>query len=115
MHMLSPGVHRALDFVTVAGFALAPTVFGLTGVAAIVAYLLAGIHLLLTLVTRRPASSSGLVPLRLHGIIELGVGIALLALPIAAGWVGVARTFYLAAGAVILLVWLLSAYEHTPA
>jgi len=111
MPLIPAGLHRILDFVTVAGFALAPTLFGLTGLAATLAYVLAAVHLALTLLTRFPGGDRGVVPLRVHGGIELAVGIALLLAPFALGWQGAARTFYVAAGAVILVVWLLSAYE----
>ena len=38
------------------------------------------------------------------------VGPVLLLAPFALGWEGIAKTFYLAAGAVIVAVWVLSAY-----
>ncbi|MEO6565700.1 MAG: hypothetical protein ABIO63_06660 [Casimicrobiaceae bacterium] len=102
-----------LDFVTVVGFAAAPTLLGLQGLPATLAYGLAFVHLTLTLLTRFPPAQRGMVPLRAHGLIELLVGIALVVLPFVLGWTGVARTFYVAAGVVILAVWALSEYnEH---
>src|SRR5579864_8892655 len=49
MRVIGAGLHRMLDFVTVVGFALAPTVLGLVGFAATLSYLLAAVHLVLTL------------------------------------------------------------------
>jgi hypothetical protein len=110
MRPLHAGLHRMLDFVTVVAFAAAPAVLGLTGTPAMLSYVLAGVHLVLTLVTRFGAGG-GPVPLKVHGAIELVVGVVLAVLPFAAGWGGVARTFFAAAGVVILLVWALTAYE----
>ncbi|MEP6905139.1 MAG: hypothetical protein ABI875_03600 [Gemmatimonadales bacterium] len=111
--------HRILDFVTVVAFALAPSVLGLSGFAATLAYLLAVVHLLLTVITRFPPGVRGLVPFRAHGVIELVVGLALVVIPFALRWDGVTRTFYVVAGAVILAVWALTAYHaetaHTAA
>jgi hypothetical protein len=52
------------------------------------------------------------IPLVVHGIVELVVGIGLLLLPSFAGYGpgSPARRFYLAMGALILVVWALTAY-----
>ena len=110
MHPLHARFHRILDFVTVVGFAFAPSLLGLKGLPATLAYVLAAVHLLLTLLTQFPPAERGPVPFRVHGLIELLVGIALVLAPLALGWSGVSRTFYVAAGVVILAVWALSAY-----
>jgi len=47
-------MHGILDYLTVAIFALAPGVVGLTGVASIVSYALAIIHLAMTVATKAP-------------------------------------------------------------
>ncbi|MGH7582754.1 MAG: hypothetical protein ACREL5_05970 [Gemmatimonadales bacterium] len=110
MRVILPRVHRLLDFVTIIAFALAPSVLSLSGFAAVLAYLLACVHLALTALTGFPGGPSHVVPLRLHGYIECLVGLVLLGLPWVLGWSGVARTFYVAAGLVILVVWGLSDY-----
>jgi hypothetical protein len=111
MRLITARLHRVLDFVTVGGFALAPSLLGLVGFAATLAYLLAAVHFTLTLLTHFPGSSTRPVPFALHGVIEGVVGVALLLLPWLAGWTGTARTFYLVAGLVILVVWAASAYR----
>lgn len=88
MRVIAAGLHRVLDFVTVAGFALAPSVPGLAGLAAALAYVLAAVHLALTLLTHFPGSAARPVPFLLHGAIEAVVGIALLVLPRLVGWSG---------------------------
>lgn len=109
MRVLAPRVHRMLDFATVAAFALAPSLLGLGGLAATLSYGLAAVHLALTVATRFPGGA-GFVTLPLHGVIELIVGVSLILVPLMMGWSGAARSFFVAAGLVILVVWALSAY-----
>ena len=111
MITLSPQTHRVLDFLTVVAFALAPTVVQLTGPAAVLAYVLAGVHLTMTLATEFPEGRRKPLPFRGHGVVEAVVGVTLIVLPFITGWAGSARTFYVAAGAVILGVWALTRYN----
>jgi hypothetical protein len=108
--VIQPSVHRVLDFVTVAAFAAAPSALGLSGVPALISYALACVHLVLTLLTRFSPEGRQPVALKIHGVVEMLVGPVLIVLPFALGWEGNVRTFYLAAGAVIVAVWALSAY-----
>lgn len=110
MGIIPAGVHRVLDFVTVVLFAIAPTAFHLTGNTRLLAYGLAAVHLALTLLTHFPGRARGPVPFRVHGIVELVVGLALVALPLLRHWTFGARTFYLAVGVTILVVWALTRY-----
>lgn len=112
MPRLAPGMHRLLDLVTIIGFGVAPSLLGLAGVAAILAYSLAAIHLLLSLLTHFPGDGKGPVPFAVHGVVEGVVGVALTALPFVAGWTGTPRAFYLGAGIVILVVWGLTGYRE---
>jgi hypothetical protein len=115
MGLITPAVHRVLDFVTVVAFALAPTLFHLSGRTAALAYGLAVVHLLITLATHFPGRGRYPVPFRAHGIVELLVGLALVAVPLVRHWTHGARIFYPAMGVAILLVWALSRYgEPTP-
>lgn len=111
MRLIPAALHHVLDFVTIVAFALAPSALGLSGVPAALAYVLAVVHLAMTLLTRFPPRTRRPLPLPLHGAVELVVGIVLLALPWLLGWSGTPRAFYLAAGSVILLVWALSRYR----
>lgn len=113
MKPLTPRLHGLLDYVTVVAFALAPSVLGLAGLPRTISYLLAVVHLLLTLVTRFPLGVLRLVPLKLHGGIELVVSIVLILLPWILGFSAspVAKWFYVGAGVVILCVWFLSRYD----
>lgn len=110
MRILKPSAHGVLDLVTVAIFALAPSVIGFGGGAEALSYVLAVVHLLMTLITGGlPVSVARLVPFPLHGIVEVVVGAALGLI----GWLafeGRAQAFYLIMGLVILLVFIVSDY-----
>lgn len=110
MALIRPTTHRVLDGVTVVAFAVSPFVFGLAGVAAYLAWSLAVVHLMMTLVTAFPGGARRPVSFRLHGLIEWLVGVVLILAPFALGWTGAARWFYVVAGVVILLVRLSSDY-----
>lgn len=110
MALIRPTTHRVLDGVTVVAFAVSPFVFGLAGVAAYLAWSLAVVHLMMTLVTAFPGGAPRPVPFRLHGLIEWLVGVVLILAPFALGWTGTARWFYVVAGVVILAVRLSSDY-----
>lgn len=113
MRILSARVHGVIDLVTALVLVLGPLVVGLGGAPAAIAYSLAAIHLLMTLLTRFPMGVWKRIPFYVHGIVELVVGIALLLLPTFAGYGpgSPAKRFYIAMGAVILVVWALTAYR----
>lgn len=111
MKILSPKIHGVLDYAVVLVFLAAPTLLGLTGAAARLSYLLAAVHLSLTLLTDFPMGALRLIPLPVHGGIELAVGPALLAAPWILGFTAHARIFYLAAGAAIFVTWCATDYR----
>ena len=115
MKILSDTTHGILDYLTVALFVLAPSLFGFTGMAAIISYALAAIHLAVTLFTNMPLGVVKIIPMRLHALVEMLVGpvlvIGALAVPtLVAGGQG----FFIAAGILIFAVWLLSHYGPAP-
>jgi hypothetical protein len=63
------------DHVTVALFALAPGVLGLTGTAALISYGWAGIHFGVTALTNMPLGLIKIIPIKLHALIEMLVGL----------------------------------------
>ncbi len=113
MRILSPRTHGYLDYVTVAVFLLAPVLVGLGGTPAFISYTLGIVHLVMTLLTRFPAGISRVIPLVVHGLVELVVAIGLILLPFWAGYSpgSPARRFYLAIGAVLFIIWLLTDYR----
>ncbi|HVT02997.1 MAG TPA: hypothetical protein VHL58_06425 [Thermoanaerobaculia bacterium] len=114
MKILTPRQHGYLDYVTVVGFAVAPTVLELRGLFASIAYTLAIVHMFLTFVSAFPLGVLKLVPFKIHGLIELIVAVVLIALP----WIlhfadtPVPRNFYVGAGIVIFIVWLITSYRE---
>ncbi len=117
MKVLTPRVHGVLDYLMVLVFVAAPTVLGLSGLPATIAYTLAGVHLLLTLATDFPPGVLRIIPFPMHGMIEIVVSALLVALPWVAGFADetAARNFYLAVGVVIFIVWLLTDFRSLPA
>lgn len=112
MRILDARIHGVLDLLVVGFFVVGPLLFGLGGAPASIAYGLAVIHLLMTLMTRFPMGIWKMIPFVVHGIVELVVGIFLLILPTIAGYApgSPARRFYMITGAVILVVWALTRY-----
>lgn len=115
MKFLSPKVHGIIDYLVVVFLLCSPTLFGLAGRIVTFTYVLAGVHLLLTILTNYEVGLVKLLPFPLHGLIELIVGVALVILSYtlfknnAAG-----KMFYLAFGAAVLLVWLVTDYKNGP-
>ena len=115
MNLIDLRQHMVIDLLAVVVFAGAPAVLGLEGAAAVLSYVLAAVHLLMTLVTASlPWSAAGLIPLALHGLVEAGVGVALALLGVLA-FDGVAGTFYVVMGAVIVAVFVITPYLPRPA
>jgi hypothetical protein len=110
MRIISGQVHAALDYVTVVIFALAPSVVGLSSAAAIISYALAVVHLAMTVVTDMPFGLLKLVPLKLHALVEAIVGPVLVIGGLFSPFSSQARMFFIAMGAIIVAVWLLSSY-----
>jgi hypothetical protein len=112
MKILSPRAHGYVDYLVVAWFLAGPSVFGLAGLAATIAYALAVVHLLMTIATNFPMGLLKLIPFPLHGLIEVGIAVLLFALPWMAGFYGdaTAKDFYVGAGAGVLVVFLISDY-----
>lgn len=111
MKILSPIVHGILDYLTVAFFALAPTIFAFTGTYATVCYVLAAGYLLITLLTAFPMGALKVIPFPVHGRLELVSGVVFLASPWLFGFADdslTARNLFMAAGVVFLFVWFIT-------
>ena len=112
MKVITKIAHGVLDYATVAMFALAPSLYSFTGTAALISYGLAAIHLTMTLLTDMPLGVLKIIPMKLHSIVEVLVGpvlmIGALTLP---NLVAGGRGFFVVAGALIFVVWLLSDYS----
>lgn len=113
MKILTPTQHGYIDYVTVVIFLAAPSLLGLTGMAGIFAYILAIIHLAMTLLTDFPLGAYKLVPFPMHGWVERIVGPVLIIVPFVFSFAGAATTFYIVVGIVIIIVGLLTDYQST--
>ena len=110
LKFLSDKVHGILDYGVVIIFALAPSLIGIVGTAAWLCYALAAIHLAMTIFTNMPLGVVKIIPIKLHGTIELIVGLAL----IVAAWtisdLESGQLFFTLMGAIIFFVWVSSNY-----
>ena len=115
MKILGPRPHGVIDYLAVVLLALAPTLFGFGGIAATLCYVLAVVHLVMSLVTAYPLGVAKLVPFPIHGGVELVVAIFLVAAPWIFGFadLAAARNFFVASAAALLLVYLLTNYRVT--
>jgi len=106
MKVLNPRSHGYLDYAAVALLALAPTLFGFTGMAAAICYFVAVVQLGMSLITAYPLSLAKLIPFTVHGGIELGVAVALALAPWLFGFShdDAARTFFIIAAVGLGLV-----------
>ena len=112
MKILTATQHGYLDYLTVILFLAAPSVLGLTGMAGIFAYVLAIIHLTVTLLTDFPLSVYKLIPFEIHGWIERVVGPVLILVSFVFVFTGAASGFYVVMGIVIILVGLMTDYKQ---
>ncbi len=114
MKIISARNHGYLDFLTVVIFLLAPTLLGLSQIPAILAYGLAGIHLMVTLASDFSLGIFKMLAFTLHGWIERIVGPTLLAAPFLLGFANdaIARNFYIVMGFVIIVAGLLTNYHE---
>ncbi|MFN9965263.1 MAG: hypothetical protein ACK52N_00165, partial [Lysobacteraceae bacterium] len=64
MKMLNASIHSTLDYVTVVVFASAPTLLDFSGAPAVLAYLLAAVHLAMTVLTDMPFGLVKIIPMR---------------------------------------------------
>ena len=113
MKMLSPKLHGMIDFIAVIIFGLAPMAFGFRGIPAKISYLLAGVHLVMTLATAFPCGLFKIIPMRIHSIVEFVVSITLVILPWILGFSSeyAARNFYIGMGIIIFVVGLLTSHQ----
>ncbi len=114
MKIIASRVHGYFDYATVIVFLVAPTLFGLSGIAAILSYTLAAIHLAMTLFTDFALGIGTKIPFVIHGGLERVVGPLLIIVPFILGLSAesAARNFYILVGVAITLVAWLTNYRE---
>lgn len=118
MKILNPRVHGYLDYIAVLYLLAAPSLFGFSGLPATILYVIAAAYLVMILLTNYPLGVVKVIPFPLHGGVELLTGILFIALPWAAGFADagtLARNVYVATGAVLFAVWLVTDYRAAEA
>ena len=117
MKPVTPSIHGYLDYFTVVVFLLAPKLLGFDGLPALLSWMLAGVHLVLTLVTNFPLGWRPWLPFWIHGWIERVVGPALVLIAFlpSISAAGSAFTFYILMGFVIIAVGWLTDYSAVSA
>ncbi len=113
MKVLNSKIHGIIDYLVVIFLAAAPTLFNLPEITACFTYILAGIHLTLTLLTAFEVGLIKVIPFRLHGWIELIVSVALIGVAFYLGGRegDLARNFYLGFAIAVFITWLLTDYN----
>ena len=111
MKILSQKIHGIIDFLVVLFLLSSPTLFGFTGLLAYFTYSLGIVHLLLTLLTDFNSGVIKIIPLPIHGLIELLVGVVLVVLAYTL-FKGneMGKVFYTIFGIAVLVVWLITDY-----
>jgi len=112
MMRLSSRAHGAFDILFVVALLCAPAAFDFVGMATILAYVVALVHLGVTLCTAFPLGIVRAIPFDVHGTIELVLSVFLMVSPFLFGfyWMPVFRNFYMLTGFVLFCVWSLSSY-----
>lgn len=105
--------HGVIDYLMVVILVIGPSVAGFTGKQAFFCYVLAGVHFVLTALTRFPLGVKKIVGFPLHGAIEAIVAVLLIVLPwLANFFAGVhSRNFFIAVGVLVAVIWLLTDYR----
>lgn len=110
---LSSKLHGAIDYVVVIFLWLSPTLFGLPAVTSLFTYILGGVHLVLTMSTNFEFGVIKIVPLKVHGIIELLVSVLLIVVAFVLGNLegSLSRNYYIGFALAVFLTWLVTDYK----
>ena len=113
MRVLGPVAHGVIDYLMVVLLAVGPGVAGFHGRQAMMCYALAGVHFLLTIITRFPLGVTKTLSFAIHGGIEIVVAALLVILPWLANFsAGVnSRNFFVAIGVLIAVIFALTDYR----
>lgn len=113
MKVLNSKLHGIIDYIVVVFLWLSPTLFAFPSLTAGATYAIGGVHFLLTIFTAFKFGIFKIVPLKIHGLIELIVSIALVPLAFYLGSVdgSASKLFYLLFALAVFATWLISDYD----
>lgn len=116
MIKLNSKIHGIIDYLVVIFLLASPSLFHLPAMTSQFTYLLAGIHLGLTISTQYELSIIKMIPFPVHGWIELIVSIALIGVAFYLGSAEgeLARNFYLAFAGAVFATWMITDYKSAP-
>jgi hypothetical protein len=114
--MIPPKLHGVIDYLIVSFLLLSPTLFSMDQRVSLYTYILACFHLLTTLFTNFSGGLLKIIPLYVHGFIELltGSGAIIMACTILK-YNEAGEFFYTGFGIFILAVYMASDYEKPSA
>lgn len=106
-------MHGGVDYGVVMFLLMSPTFFGLPNITALFTYVLAVIHLLITISTNFELGIFKIIPFKVHGIIELIVSLALVGVAFYLGNLegDLSKFFYLSFAIAVFLTWLITDYK----
>jgi hypothetical protein len=115
MKVLNSKLHGIIDYAVVAFLWLSPTIFNLPEYTAWVTYSVGVVHFTLTLLTDFEVGVFKIVPLKIHGWIELIVSIAMVGVAFYLGNLdgSLSKSFYLLFAAAVFVTWLISDYSSS--
>ncbi|CAM3645155.1 SPW repeat-containing protein [Deinococcus saxicola] len=113
MKPITSAMHGILDYAAAAFLVLAPSLFNLDGTAALTFYLLAAIEFVLALLTAFPSGVLKVIPVRVHGGIDLVTAFVIAALPWLLGisQQSTARNLLLAVALLVLVIWFMTQWH----
>jgi hypothetical protein len=110
---ITPAIHSALDYASAAATAVAPHLFDMPPTATRACQAFVAAYTPMAALTDTPAAVRRLIPFRAHGTVDKALIVALPALPWLLGFAShrASRNYFLALGAVTLLVTSLTDWE----
>lgn len=114
MRVIEPVVHNVIDYVLILSLWLSPSLFAFSGTVTIVFYSAGFLHLFNTFCTISPLGLFKIIPFKIHGWVELGLGVLLILLPWILGFSAevLGRNFSVIFGFCFVIFWSLSVYRY---
>lgn len=112
---IDPVVHNVIDYFLILSLWLSPSLFTFSGTVTIVFYSAGFLHLFNTFCTISPLGLFKIIPFKIHGWIELGLGVLLILLPWILGSSAefLGRNFSTTFGLLFVTFWYLSSYRYS--
>jgi hypothetical protein len=112
MNLLNSKLHGIIDYIVVAFLWLSPSIFDFPQYTSWFTYAIGGVHFLLTIFTNFKFGIIKIVPLNVHGRIELLVSIVLVPLAFYLGSIdgSFSKIFYLLFAVAVFVTWFISDY-----